>query len=195
MNGSGYKLLEGFNGSFREYEITSVRQQDALPIMHWRNAQIECLRQEEPLTEEQQLRYFRKVVAPTFAMEHPPMVILAYLQRGKLIGYGGLVHLDWDLRKGEVSFLLDPARTEDKQSYGRELGTFLSLLKRLAFNQLGLNRLTTEAYGNRTWHLAAIAGNGFRSEGILPQHVNKGGQWMDAHLHAYSREDFEKDEC
>ncbi len=193
MNTPGYKLLEGFVGRFREYEITSVREMDALPIMRWRNAQIDALRQSEPLTEERQLRYFREVVFPTFPMERPPMVILAYLRQGKLIGYGGLVHLDWEAKRGEVSFLLDPARTEDKQSYGQEFSNFLTLLKRLAFEQLELNRIQTEAYGNRPWHVQTIETNGFRPEGVLRQHVWKGDQWVDTHLHACLRKEFEKD--
>jgi len=189
----GYKLLEGFVGRFREYEITSVREMDALSIMRWRNAQIDALRQREPLTEERQLRYFREVVFPTFLMEHPPMVILAYLRQGKLIGYGGLVHLDWEAKRGEVSFLLDPTRTEDKQSYGQEFSNFLTLLKRLAFEQLELNRIQTEAYGNRPWHVQTIETNGFRPEGVLRQHMWKGDQWVDTYLHACLRKEFEKD--
>jgi len=194
MNATGYKLLEGFVGRFQEYEITSVREGDALPIMRWRNAQIDALRQKEPLSEEQQQRYFREVVLPTFEMEKPPMVILAFLKQGKLIGYGGIVHLDWEGERGEVSFLLDPARTEDKQAYGQELGIFLTLLKQLAFRQLELNRLSTEAYGNRPWHVQAIEANGFRREGILRQHVSTGGQMVDVHLHGFLRKEFEKNE-
>jgi len=194
MSATGYSLLEGFDGRFREYEITSVRMTDALPIMRWRNEQIDVLRQSAPLEPDEQLRYFREVVMPTFAMERPPMVILAYLLNGILIGYGGIVHLDWKAKRGEVSFLLNPERTEDKQSYGREMGVFLTLLKRLAFKQLELNRLTTEAYGNRTWHVQAIEANGFKQEGILRKHVFKGGEMVDAHLHGFLREDFKEDE-
>jgi len=192
VNATGYKILEDFDGKYREFEITSVREKDALSIMRWRNAQIDALRQRDPLTEEQQLRYFREVLLPTFPMERPPMVILAYLKQDKLIGYGGLVHLDWEAKRGEVSFLLDPSRIEDKQSYGREFGNFLILLKHLAFNHLELNRVQTEAYGNRPWHVQTIEANGFRPEGVLRQHVWKGDQWVDAHLHACLRKEFEK---
>lgn len=194
MSDAGYEILDGFVGRFREYEITSVRLKDALPIMRWRNAQIDALRQSAPLGAEEQLRYFREVVMPTFAMERPPMVILAYLLEGQLIGYGGLVHLDWEAKRGEVSFLLDPARTEDKHFYGQEMGIFLTLLKRLAFHQLELNRLTTEAYGNRTWHVQAIEANGFKLEGILRQHVWKGGELVNAHFHGCLRSDFQENE-
>lgn len=194
MTNTEYKLLEGFDGRFREYEIRSVRQVDALPIMRWRNAQIHALRQSEPLTEQKQLSYFHEIVFPSFSQEHPPLVILSFLREKKLIGYGGIVHLDWKAKRGEVSFLLDPERTEDKQSYGLELGTFLTLLKRLAFRHLSLNRLTTEAYDTRPWHLKVIEANGFRLEGILRQHTWKDGHFSDAHLHACLREEFEKDE-
>ena len=189
MNAPQYKLLDGFDGQLGEYEVCSVRQEDALPIMHWRNAQIDALRQREALTEEQQLSYFRKNVFPSFSLEQPPMVILSYLKSGQLIGYGGIVHLNWEAKRGEVSFLLDPDRTKDKASYGQDLNHFLTLLKRLAFDHLQLNRLTTEAYGNRPWHVEAIEANGFRHEGILRQHALKGDQLVDAHLHACLREE------
>ncbi|MBG30618.1 MAG: GNAT family N-acetyltransferase [Opitutae bacterium] len=194
MNLAGYSLLEGFDGRFQKYEITSVREGDVLSIMRWRNAQIDALRQKTPLTEDKQLHYFREVVFPTFEMEEPPMIILAFLKQGKLIGYGGIVHLDWESRRGEVSFLLDPIRTEDKQFYGQELGIFLSLLKKLAFKQLELNRLTTEAYGNRLWHVQAIEANGFLREGILRQQVSKGDELVDVYLHGFLSKDFEKNE-
>ncbi len=194
MNLSEYSLLEGFDGRFQKYEITSVREGDVFSIMRWRNAQIDALRQKEPLTEDKQLSYFREVVFPTFNMEKPPMIILAFLKQGKLIGYGGIVHLDWESRRGEVSFLLDPIRTEDKQFYGQELGIFLNLLKKLAFRQLELNRLTTEAYGNRPWHVQAIEANGFLREGVLRQQVSKGNELVDVYLHGFLSKDFEKNE-
>ena len=33
----GYIILKGFRGTFRGYELTSIRMQDAETIMKWRN--------------------------------------------------------------------------------------------------------------------------------------------------------------
>ena len=50
---SGYLILESFTAQFRNYKISSIRMDDALPIMRWRNEQISALRQQTPLTEEE----------------------------------------------------------------------------------------------------------------------------------------------
>ena len=44
----GYIILKGFRGTFRGYELTSIRMQDAETIMKWRNEQIAALRQSAP---------------------------------------------------------------------------------------------------------------------------------------------------
>ena len=98
MNLSGYSLLEGFDGRFQKYEITSVREGAVLYIIRWRNAQIDALRQKTPLTEDKQLHYFREVVFPTFEMEEPTMIILAFLKQGKLMLNNGVNVLSVNFR-------------------------------------------------------------------------------------------------
>ena len=45
MPAGGYIILKGFRGDFRGYQLTSIRMEDAAPIMKWRNEQISALRQ------------------------------------------------------------------------------------------------------------------------------------------------------
>ena len=74
----GYQVLQDFEVRFRDYSISSIRMEDALPVMHWRNEQISALRQQHPLTEEEQLDYFGEKVAPDFAKPEPEQILLRY---------------------------------------------------------------------------------------------------------------------
>lgn len=157
------------------------------PIRRWRNAQIGVLRQQEPLTPEAQQRYVDSVVRPQYGQERPAQVLFSYWWQELLLGYGGLVHLDWPSRRGEVSILLDPARARDIPVYQSDLAAYLPLIAGAAFNLLGLERLTSEAYDVRPHHVAVIEAFGFRREGVLRQHVVKDGRRVDALLHGMLR--------
>src|SRR5687767_9766743 len=84
-----------------DYAIVAIRREDMLPIMEWRNAQLEVLRQKEPLTETRQLAYWENVVAPGFSQAEPTQILLTYFHRGHAIGYGGFVHISWPDRRAE----------------------------------------------------------------------------------------------
>ena len=98
----GYIILKGFRGTFRGYELTSIRMQDAETIMKWRNEQIAALRQSAPLTATEQKNYFEKVVKPSLSQKQPELILLRFTFENILIGYGGLVHIDWTNQHAEV---------------------------------------------------------------------------------------------
>ncbi len=187
---SGYLVLGSFTAQFRDYKISSVQMDDALPIMQWRNEQISALRQQTPLTEEEQLSYFSNIVAQSFKQQQPELVLVRYTLRDSLIGYGGLVHIDWETRSGEVSFLLATERTKDMHNYGMECSIFMQLLKKCAFEALDLNKVRTESYANRPWHVLAIEASGFRRESVLTQHVLVEGKKVDAVIASCLKEEY-----
>jgi RimJ/RimL family protein N-acetyltransferase len=93
---------------------------------------------------------------------------------GRFIGYGGLTNLDWHARHAEVSFLVDPARAADPDTYRRDASAFLAFLAGWAFGELGLNRLFTETYDFRELHIGLLEQAGFVPEGRMRQHVEGG---------------------
>ena len=149
------------------YGLSSIKMKDSIPIMKWRNEQISALRQKEPLTKRDQLTYFEKTVRPQFSEEKPDQVLLRFTHEGKLIGYGGLVHLNWEDARGEVSFLLESERAKDRNLYLKECKLFMKLLMKCAFLTLNLNKISTEAYSHREFHVRALESSGFTREGIL----------------------------
>src|SRR3546814_958505 len=86
---------------------------------------------------------------------------------GVRIGYGGLVHIAWDYCRAEISFLLDPAIVRREAEVAQIFGSWLELMKLLAFDDLNLARLTTETYAMREMFIRVLEAHGFVREGRL----------------------------
>ena len=70
------------NSIFKQgsFSIVPIRYEDRLDIMKWRNEQIYHLRQNKPLTIEDQEEYFNNVVAKLFEQEEPNQILFSYLE-------------------------------------------------------------------------------------------------------------------
>jgi RimJ/RimL family protein N-acetyltransferase len=172
------------------YQLTPLREQDIFDIKNWRNAQMDVLRQNHELTDEEQLRYFHEVIKPTFTEQFPQQMLSSFLLNERCIGYGGLTNIDWQAMRAELSFLLNPKRVADEAVYEKDFSIFLTLIKRLAFEGLKLNRIFTETYNIRPLHIAVLEKNGFVPEGRMLQHVFVGKQFVDLVLHGFLKEQY-----
>lgn len=166
-----------------EFALVTVQDEHIEAIRCWRNAQIDVLRQAEPISPDQQVQYYAQQIWPSLNLAQPRNILVSYLRDGRPIGYGGLVHLAWEHRRGEVSFLLTPELAADPVRYPRYFALYLRLLQRVAFEHLGLQRLCTETYAFRTSTIEALEGAGFRLEGRLRRHVIVDGHPVDALMH------------
>ena len=176
---------------WKNYRLVPIRYEDREPIRHWRNAQLQVLRQAELLTAEQQDAYFQRVVLPLFEQERPGQLLFSLLHGGELVAYGGLVHVSWPDGRAEVSFLADPARAAAPGTYQRDFRAHLRLLGQAAFAGLKLNRLFTETYDIRPAHVAVLEAAGFRPEGRLRQHVQLApGTFADSLMHGQLAADY-----
>jgi RimJ/RimL family protein N-acetyltransferase len=153
------------------YQLIPIRYEDREPIRAWRNAQLAVLRQAEPLSAARQDAYFQQVVLPLFEQEKPGQLLFSLLYHDELIAYGGLVHISWPDSRAEVSFLVEPERAANAETYRRDFLAHLRLLGQAAFEGLGFNRLFTETYDIRPAHVTILEEAGFRLEGRLRQHV------------------------
>lgn len=166
-----YRPLPQAEFHWNDYQLVPIRYEDREPIRAWRNAQLQVLRQAQPLTAEQQDAYFQRVVMPLFDQEQPSQLLFSLLHNGQLIAYGGLVHISWADGRAEVSFLVEPARAAEPDTYRNDFLAHLRLLGEAAFHSLKFNRLFTETYDIRPAHVAILEEAGFRLEGRLRQHV------------------------
>lgn len=172
--------------------IIPIRHEDQFNIMEWRNEQIYHLRQNKILTKKNQEDYFRNVVEKLFHDKNPSQIIFSYLEDGVCIGYGGLVHINWIDRKGEMSFLLDTALKSSKPAYENYFSKFIILLKEAAFDDIGMNRIYTETYSFRTAHIGILEKNNFILEGCMKEHIymKKEDKYYDSLLHGCLKKNY-----
>jgi RimJ/RimL family protein N-acetyltransferase len=187
-----YSCLNTQSLSKNEYQIVPLRYQDIFNIKQWRNDQIDYMRQTEPLTDEMQTQYYQNVIAPSFKLKHPNQILFSYLFQNICIGYGGIVHINWPSKRGEVSFLLETQRTKDLNNYQKEFSTFLELIKKMAFEDLHFHRLYTETFDIRPHHVAVLEKEGFAFEGCMKDHIFLNGHYIDSLLHGCINESMEK---
>jgi len=108
-----YKCLNNQVFSHVEFKIVPIRMEDRFAIMKWRNEQIYHLRQNKPLTIEDQENYFTKTVDKLFNQVQPNQILFSFLENDICIGYGGLVHINWIDKNAEISFIMDTALEQD----------------------------------------------------------------------------------
>jgi RimJ/RimL family protein N-acetyltransferase len=146
-----------------DYAIEAVQPKHIEAIRVWRNRQIDVLRQKEPISREQQQRYYETEIWPNLDQPRPANILLSYLHGERHVGYGGLVHIAWEDKHAEVSYLLAPDLLEDDVYRGYHVA-FLGLIQELAFDDLGLDYLTVETYPQRTAHMANLEMAGFHRQ-------------------------------
>ena len=164
-----------------DFSLVPIRMEDRYDIMQWRNEQIYHLRQNKPLTKEDQDAYFEHVVTKLFDQEQPNQILFSFLKKGVCIGYGGLVHINWIDKNAEVSFIMN---TELEQDYFSNHWTvFLQLIEQVAFKELQFHKLYTYAFDLRP-HLYEIIENvGFVKEVRLKEHCFFNGEYKDVLIH------------
>jgi hypothetical protein len=182
---SGYRFFPKLTvtSADNRYQLRPIHWNDRHAIRQWRNEQIEVLRQQNPLSVNDQDNYFSNIVLPQLAQDQPDQILFAFLENSQLVGYGGFVHIVWADRSAEVSFL-----TETYRSVGQDLFhdwlEYLNLLTQVG-RQIELNQLTTETYVSRGPLIAFLENFGFSREiDVGDHHVLDGVQVSSVH-HKY----------
>ena len=122
------------------------------------------LRQTKEISPGQQRKYFDQFVFSQCASHEPSQILLAIFWEGKFVGYGGLVHINWDMKWGEISFLLNPGIAEGSQVYIEIWAMFLKLMDLIAFDELCFKYLYTETYKFRSQHILTLENQGYKPD-------------------------------
>ena len=179
---SSYICLKQQEYHHGDFSIVPLRYEDRFFIMKWRNEQIYHLRQNRPLTEDDQQRYFDTVVAKLYDNPKPDQILFSYLKNGLCIGYGGLVHINWIDNNAEVSFIMD-TRLE-KECFTTHWSNYLTMLKEVAFNDLSLHKIYTYAFDLRPHLYDVLESNGFTREATLKEQCFFNGEYKDVIIHS-----------
>ncbi len=189
MNMPKYICLQQQEQHLGDYSIVPLRYEDRFSIMKWRNEQIYHLRQARPLTEDDQQHYFDNVVSKLYDNPKPDQILFSYLEKGVCIGYGGLVHINWIDRNGEISFIMDTQL--EAEHFAEHWSNYLTMLKAVAFDDLGLHKIYTYAFDLRPHLYTMLEANGYKREATLKEHCLFNGEYKDAVLHSLWNDRYE----
>lgn len=189
MNMPKYNCLQHQEHHLGDYSIVPLRYKDRFSIMKWRNEQIYHLRQARPLTEDDQQRYFDNVVSKLYDNPKPDQILFSYLEKGVCIGYGGLVHINWIDRNGEISFIMDTQL--EAEHFAEHWSNYLTMLKAVAFDDLGLHKIYTYAFDLRPHLYTMLEANGYIREATLKEHCLFNGEYKDVVLHSLWNDRYE----
>lgn len=179
---NSYKVLNKQVFSNGNFSIVPIRIMDRMEIMKWRNEQIYHLRQNKPLTEKDQNRYFDTIVKSLYDQEQPSQLLFSYLEGDKCIGYGGLVHINWLDKNAEISFIMN---TElEKEQFQLHWVTYLELIEQVAFEQLGLHKIYVYAFDLRPHLYKAVESAHYIKEAVLKQHCRFQDNFIDVIIHS-----------
>jgi RimJ/RimL family protein N-acetyltransferase len=184
-----YKCLTSAECSLGSHQLISIRDQDKYAIREWRNEQVDILRQKDLLTIAQQESYFRNIVDKLFETDQPDQLLFSFLEDGELVGYGGLVHIDWVSKNGEISFITETSRNKSIRQFNDDWSHYLHLLKVMVQSQLGFVKIYTYAYDIRPHLIEMLLDNNFREEARLKNHILVQGTLHDVLIHSYFFDD------
>jgi len=177
-----YKKLNIDTYRFKEFQLVPIRFNDRIKIRTWRNEQMVHLRQDQKLSRADQDNYYLNVVASLFQEDQPKQILFAFLDNGELVGYGGLVHMNWMDRHGEVSFLMNTELQEKR--FEDYWSNYLRLLRFVAFDELKLRKIFTYAFDVRPHLYPVLQNAGFVEEARLKDHCCINGKFKDVLIHA-----------
>ncbi|WP_010228324.1 GNAT family N-acetyltransferase [Gillisia marina] len=179
---NSYKALSKQIFANGKYSIVPLRMEDRYDIMKWRNEQIYHLRQDRPLTKEDQDKYFETVITNLFEQEKPDQILFSYLEGIKCIGYGGLVHINWIDKNAEISFIMD---TQLEKEYFRfHWSSFLKLLEETAFDDLKIYKLYVYAFDLRPHLYTTLEFNHYFKDAVLKDHCLFNDKFIDVVVHS-----------
>ena len=179
---SCYEYWPNLSKAIDAVAVRPIRWSDRESIREWRNQQIDVLRQQDPISTEQQDQYFSQILEPLMGMTHPSQFLFGIELDAQLIGYGGLTNIDWDAQRAELSFLAD-TKILKTPAYKEIMIIFIKIISELAKNQFGLNQIFTETYTQRVDHIEILELAGLEHQTFLADRVVINGESVGSQIH------------
>ena len=179
-----YNCLKSSSLKDKLFEIRPISIDDIEQIRIWRNMQMQVLRQKKVITRLAQINYFNNTLLPSFSQKKPSQIIFSYFKNNILIGYGGLVHLSWEDKRAELSFLLNPEFVKLENQYEEYFLKFIHFMKEVNFSILDFHKMFTETYSHRSFHIIVLEKSGFELEGVLRDHIKINEIYYNSLIHS-----------
>ena len=182
------KNLEDFDigsiSNFNARYLYPLSREHLSKLKDWRNSQMSVLRQWKPLTEYNQEKWFQQI------SEYNTQVIFAIMipnekeKNMSFTGYCGITGVDSINRQGEITFLVNPVRVQDKKLYREDFLSVLYMLCQYGFEEINLHKLFTETFIFRKDHIKILEEFGFHLDGILREHQFIKNQYHNSLIHS-----------
>jgi RimJ/RimL family protein N-acetyltransferase len=182
-----YKVLNKQIFKSGVFTLLPIRFEDRNDIMKWRNEQIYHLRQNRLLTIEDQDKYFNNVISKLFDQVQPRQLLFSFLENDILIGYGGLVHINWFDKNAELSFIMNTDL--EKNRFNDIWGVYINLIEKIAFEELKFNKIFTYAFDLRPYIYDTFLNAGFKEEARLKEHIFFENNFIDVVVHSKLKKD------
>lgn len=165
------------------FALVPIRMEDRYAIMHWRNEQIYHLRQSKPLTKADQDHYFNNFIKPQFSEVNPNQILFSFLENDQCIGYGGLVHIDWESKNAEISFILKTSL--EKRLFTELWNKYLNMIENVAFKELKFHKIYVYAFDLRPALYKILKQNNFMEEARLKdQKLVENNRYVDVLIYS-----------
>jgi len=179
---NSYKALNKQTYTSGKYSIVPLRMEDRYSILKWRNEQIYHLRQDKPLTAEDQENYFTNVVNVLFEQEQPIQMLFSFLENDICIGYGGLVHINWIDKNAEISFVMNTKL--ENQYFQKYWNIYLDLIEKVTLEELYFHKLYVYAFDLRPHLYVALEVSNYFLDARLKEHCFFGDKFIDVVIYS-----------
>jgi RimJ/RimL family protein N-acetyltransferase len=165
--------------------LVKVERDSLDQLREWRNSPSlrRYFREHRELNRDNQLQWYEKKV---LADPNQYNFEIRAKEKNKLIGHCGLYYINWISRTSEFGIYLGDL---DYRSGGYGSDALRTLI-RYGFNDLNMNRIWCEVYGNND-ALHIYKHIGFRHEGTLREQYYNEGRYWDAHVLSMLRNEYE----
>ena len=175
-----YKCLLKKSYQINNLTVKAINEDDIESIRKIRNDQIDILRQQKLITKADQKKYFQNNIWNDMAITQKN-ILLAIFKEDFLIGYGGLVHISWQDKRAELSFIIEKKFSDIEKE--KIMKIFISQIKKIFFDELKMHKISTETYSFRDKHIKTLELCGFIKEGVLTEHIYINNKYFDSILH------------
>jgi RimJ/RimL family protein N-acetyltransferase len=164
------------------YSIKNIEYNDIFKIKKIRNEQMDVLRQTKLLTDSVQKMWFNDVILPSYNSKTKTLNF-TILYDNQVIGYGGLVYIDYVNKNAEVSFLVEKKRTKNNKLFEQDFSFFLNFIIDYSYHNLKLHKLHTETFEFRKSAIIILEKYGFKKEGVLKEQILYKNSFIDSFKH------------
>ena len=89
-----YSFLPSKKYCSNKYSLVPLRERDVESIRKWRNEQIDILRQNKPLTKDEQSKYYHQVIKKSFYEKKPKIILFSFLIKNACQNWLYYLYLD-----------------------------------------------------------------------------------------------------